>query len=608
MGNYWPTAEEIAYALQSSGTGLSTGGAVLRYRNGQMLCAGGESHTLYLGTTGCGKTTRGTIPLAHNLIDTGEAMIVADSKGLIYSATAPHALAAGYTVYVYNFRNPKESNHWNPLAAPYQKYKNGDRQGAGEMIETDAHSHYQCKEKADPFWPLSARSLYNGAVRTLFEHAQPEQINMASVCNLVTGGNERVGGIPCLRSLVKEMPADSIAAQQMQSYVTTANDTQAGIRSVFLEGLSPFVRNEGMLEMLSSDDLHISEMTGNEKIAVYLIIPDETPIYGEVAGTLINQLMFHFIHLAEDKCQGRLPLTHHFLLEEMGNIAHAIPHLSYLLSAGRSRNIRVHYVLQNLSQLSHAYGEADAETILSNTDVIIAFRTNNWNTLTELSRKCGERRIQRNGHQYTVPLVTPHQLAGMKVGQALVLVAGSLQFITWLPHYTKMFDCSVWQAPVRQIRSESSSYDVFDIVKYTREKHSEPVEKKDIRFLENPPFYRPKPTNLPSFEEFMARVDKRLQEFDDEDEKIADAEQPEEENEQKQRPASGYEVRVISNRFNKSAVAKAISNTCGISADKALFKLFSLPAIFRFDTKEEAEALEEAVAAAHGIAIVEEQT
>ena len=148
--------------------------------------------------------------------------------------------------------------------------------------------------------------------------------------------------------------------------------------------------------------------------------------------------MNHYVRIAEQKYAGKLPIRVNVLLEELGNIGRAITNLPHLMSAGRSRNIRVEFVLQSISQLVDIYGESNATTIMSNCDVRIAFRVNHWDTLTELSRICGEREINCEGHVSREPLITQSQLAAMETGQALVIVSGRIKFITWIPDFTEM--------------------------------------------------------------------------------------------------------------------------------------------------------------------------
>lgn len=241
-----------------------------------------------------------------------------------------------------DFRRIFESARFNPLAAPYELFKTGDpvkKQLAMEMVDELAYTLYPVHDKADPFWPESARSLFVAAVYALFEYADADQVNMASVYQLVAKGEGRMGPSNYLKSFVDILPSDSIASMLLQSYVNTASDTKAGIRSTFLEGLSMFARSEGLIEMLSGDDLHINSLRGDRKTAIYIIIPDETPIFDKLCGVLCSQLMSHYIRVAEDTHGGRLPVRHNFVIEELGNVGSALRNLPHMLSAGRSRNV-----------------------------------------------------------------------------------------------------------------------------------------------------------------------------------------------------------------------------------------------------------------------------
>ncbi len=612
----WATPEEIKTVLcadKNPKTALdnveqkntATGGPILFHKNNRLYHYACEGHTLYLGTSGSGKSRRGTIPLIRSLIKAGEVCIVADPKGEVYRATAPYAKAADYEVILINFRRIFESARFNPLAAPYELFKSGDplqRQVSMELIDELAYALFPAHEKADPFWAESARSLFIAIVFALYEYAEKDQINMASVYQMVVKGERRYATNTYLKSFVENLPDDSVSSMLLQSYVNTASDTKSGIRSTFLEGLSLFTRSEGMIEMLSGDDLHINSLDGNKRIAIYIVTPDETPIFDKISGILCNQLMSHYIRLAEDKYHGRLPLRHNFVIEELGNIGASLKNLPHMLSAGRSRNVRVQYVLQSLSQLNNIYSSSEATTIISNTDVVVAYRTNNWETLTELSRICGEREVVRGNHITREPLITPSQLGAMKTGQALVSVAGALRFITWLPDYEEMFDCSAWIAPKQHVRKIRTKPDIFNIVDYV----SEMRKKKFLEDSNSPPVFTP---SIPSsMDDLMREIDAQIQKLEQEEtDKKQETPRQEDKYAPREKAIAKYELLVVNTGgSNEPWVAKAISNTCKISIVETLRRLDSLPATFRFKTKEEAEAAEKAVTAAGGVAFVKD--
>ena len=628
----WATPEEIKATLNGDSPGgmslrselspvpslkgnvdipTKTGGPVLYSNRGRIWHYGGEGHTMYLGTSGSGKSRRGTLPLLRTLVKAGESYTAVDPKGELHRATVPFAAAEGYEVITIDFRRIFESARFNPLAAPYELFKTGDpvkKQLAMEMVDELAYALYPVHDKADPFWPESARSLFVAAVYALFEYADADQVNMASVYQLVAKGEGRMGPSNYLKSFVDNMPSDSIASMLLQSYVNTASDTKAGIRSTFLEGISMFARSEGLIEMLSGDDLHINSLRGDRKTAIYIIIPDETPIFDKISAILCSQLMAHYIRLAEDKYFGRLPIRHNFVIEELGNVGAALRNLPHMLSAGRSRNVRVQYVLQSLSQLHNIYSSADATTIISNTDVVVAYRTNNWDTLSELSRMCGEREVDRGNHVSREPLITPSQLGAMKTGQALVTVSGSLRFITWLPDYEEMFDCTGWTRPDRHIRVSHTKTKVFDIAKFVNESR-----KKKLLEASGEVSTRTssETTTSSSVDSLIAKIDKRIRELEEE-EKAEEQKQREAEQQVAMKPTSGestfkYEVLVVSiGGSSKPFVVKAVSTACKISVVDAMRKLESLPASLRFKTKKEAVAAEKAISDAGGIALIQE--
>ena len=616
----WSYNSEVKRALCVSGENKK-GGLVLYHSNGKNWVYHGEGHAIELGVSGSGKSRRGTIPLIKSLIEAGESFVVIDPKGEIHYHTAADA-EDGYEIHVIDFRHIFESERWNPLAAPYEHFISGDpvrKQIALEMIDELAHTLYTVSDKADPFWPESARSVFIGATYALMMLGKPEQVNMAGVYQLIARGEERFGGSTVLKEFVDSLPIDSVASMLLQSYVSTASDTRAGIRSTFLEGLSMFARSDGLISMLGADDLHINNLDGATRTAIYIILPDESPIFDSISGVLCSQIMGHYVRLAQDKYNGKLPCRLNVCLEELGNIGKSISSLAHLMSAGRSRNIRCHLVLQSLSQLDTLYGPSEASTIRSNADVLIAFRTNHWETLNELSHKCGEREVDGNNHVSRESLITPSQLASMKTGQALVMISGHTKFITWLPDFTEMFDCSNWKAPRRIVRKGNTKVEVFNIKEYVQE-----VKKKKMRELmgedttpvperfshmasETPrgsttgsTHNGDKESETTSFDvdSLIAKIDAKIAELEAEEA----AEKAKSESVEK-KEASVQEVIILTVGSSKLATIKVIREHTKVTLKEAKDIIDNLPHTFSVSTEEKASRFISALAEVGSIAI-----
>lgn len=599
----WSTDREIKNALKCFNKDKTAGGPVLYYNNGANYVYDKEGHMVILGVSGSGKSRRCTMAMVRSFIESGESFLVIDPKGEIYYETAG-TLKKGADIHVIDFRHIYESEHWNPLALPYELYVSGDpvkKQVALEIVDELAFSLYPVSDKADPFWPESARSVFVAVVLALFDHAKPEQVTMASVYQVIARGEERNGVGTTLKSFVETLNPESVAAMLLQSYVSTANDTRAGIRSTFLEGISMFARSDGLIKMLGSDDLHINGLDGKKQTGIYIILPDESPIFDRLAGILCSEIMSHYIRLAQDKFNGKLPRRLNICLEELGNVGKAIGNLPHMMSAGRSRGIRCQIVLQSLSQLFDIYGQSNATTILSNADVTMAFRTNNWDTLTELSRKCGERDVNDGNHTSREPLITQSQLAAMETGQALIIISGSTKFITWLPDYREMYDFSSWTPPKKRGIATNSTVSTFNISEYVKDARKNKMEAilggNGISHASNISDRMPEPVGDMEIQmdDLVARIDAKIAALEAE------------EAEEKKKAKKTY--RVIVSDYGKEliSVAAAISSASDLTVVQASKRLKKLPAEFSFDTKKEADKVKILVENAGGSATIKRE-
>lgn len=125
-------------------------------------------------------------------------------------------------------------------------------------------------------------------------------------------------------------------------------------------------------------------------------------------------------------------------------------------------------MLQNFSQVNDNYGSSKTTTILSNADVMEAFRTNHLYTFTKLSRKGRERNLDNGNFISCKPLITQSQLRAMETGQALVMSLGRRNFIIWLSDYRDILDFNRWTLPKKRFPRKNSPVPIFDISEYTK--------------------------------------------------------------------------------------------------------------------------------------------
>ena len=445
----WSEESEIKNVLQRVEPNNPSG--IILYSEGDKdnYAYTGEGHSLILGVSGCGKSRRGTIPQIRSFIEGKESFICIDPKGEICKNTAGYAQNT-HKIIVVNFRDPLHSMKWNPLKYAHTLYHKGKKDKSQQMIKDIINIMTKDFHVSnDPFWRIQLENLLGALINILVEFGLEQQCNFLEASRILKedsdtaqrDGTHMRGGL--LSDICKLLPFDSPAKHLLEGYVAiVAETTRTCVIAETQMLLTKFFTTEAIKGLLCNDEIDIASIDADKPLAIYIIIPDENKVFGELAGILVSQLTNHFIMLADDKYNGKLPIRVNLVLEELGNIGGSIPNLPHLMSASRSRNMRLTLVLQSLSQLNDIYGYSAAETISSNADVWMAFRTSNWNTLQELSNKCGQCFIRVGSMSDIQPLITPNQLAAMEVGQALVIISGRTKFITQLPDYSFMFETS----------------------------------------------------------------------------------------------------------------------------------------------------------------------
>ncbi len=81
-------------------------------------------HTLCVGTTSSGKTSRFVVPSLQLMSMTASkpSFVITDPKGELYEKCSNKFAREGYEVKVLDLRNPFQSMQWNPLTYPYQMF------------------------------------------------------------------------------------------------------------------------------------------------------------------------------------------------------------------------------------------------------------------------------------------------------------------------------------------------------------------------------------------------------------------------------------------------------------------------------------------------------
>ena len=394
----WATDSEIKSSLHRTnynGDKPYRGGIPLYADSSSIYVDDSDTHSIIIGSTGSKKTRLIGMPTLRQLAYSGESFIATDPKAELYEKIFPLLEKNEYQIFVLNLRDPLQSNCWNPFTIPYEKYINGQKDKAMELV-TDLANCIVCENSnsREPYWENSASNLLAGLILIMFEYAEKNEIHFKSLRSLRTQAFdicERYNGegIPFIRkNFLKSPSVESFLLTLLSGIADVCDVTRGCILSIFDMALRPFFYQDNLINMLSKSDFEMNSI-GAKKTAVFLIIPDENTLYHRLVSVFVKQCYSELILAAQNQPSKKLPRRVNFLLDEFSTLP-AINDFPAMITASRSRNIRFNLIIQSVNQLRSMYG-CQAETIKGNCENWVFLHSRECELLKEISELCGNR-------------------------------------------------------------------------------------------------------------------------------------------------------------------------------------------------------------------------
>ena len=157
-----------------------------------------------------------------------------------------------------------------------------------------------------------------------------------------------------------------------------------------------------------------------------------------------------------------------------------------MVSAARSRNIKLSFIIQNFSQLNDVYGKEKAETIRGNCGNTIYLLSTELAALEEISKMCGEVKSKKDDKTDSRPLVTVSDLQKLKEEEAIVLRSRMNPYKTKLRYDHKIdWGKDFGKAPYPTRKKEQVP--MFDLKKFVTEKRDKKISEMLGGDLPTPP-------------------------------------------------------------------------------------------------------------------------
>jgi len=310
-------------------------------------------HLLLVAPTGAGKTSGVILP--NLLAEPGtRSLVITDPKRELLRKSTP-ALLHRYpkaNVWTLDFLDPTLSRGYNPLAYVT------DAATADLFAQTWVRNTGESK---DAFWSNAARTLIGAAALHLVATEPEITPPLIALVDLLCGNPAEAVSATLADSPVPEV------RRLARGFLANMAKNERLLGSVFTELPPRFtcLNLPAVCAVTGTNEIDFAQLA-HEPTALYLALD---PQYSRTLAPLTACFFLHFFttlaNIAKAAPSGALPVPVLAYLDEFGTVGH-IPEFASRMATVRSAGIGCLLVVQDLAQLKKAYGEEDADTILSN--------------------------------------------------------------------------------------------------------------------------------------------------------------------------------------------------------------------------------------------------
>ena len=300
----------------------------------------------------------------------------------------------GYKVKVLDLVTPKLSHCYNPFK--YIQDDNDVQKLVANLFKSTTPKG--AGASSDPFWDIAAQMLLSALIFYLKYEAPEDEQNFAVVGEMLRAGKPKEDDedyespLDILFKKLEYRNPDHIAVKYYKDYHSGAGRTLKSIQVTLSSKLEKFNIDE-IANLTMTDEMELDRL-GEEKIAVFAVIPDTHTSYNFLVSILYTQIFQNAFYRADNNYRGALPIPVHFLMDEFANVA--LPDdFDKILSVMRSRNVFVSIILQNLSQLKALF-EKQWESIVGNCDQFLYLGGNEQSTHKCVTELLGKETIDTN--------------------------------------------------------------------------------------------------------------------------------------------------------------------------------------------------------------------
>lgn len=341
-----------------------------------------NNNMLVIGSSGLYKTTS---VMHQNILQFASTYVVLDVKGDTQRKTGNAFLEAGYKIHSLNLVEPERSDRINLMA---------NVENENDVLRLIKALHSSCRKTentaADPFWD-DAVDLFLGAVfyyEWLEARDEGRVAEFNNIVKLIGFESQMVSvfekgeeqQITKLEKLINELEVRKKSSQyppvrEYRKLKTGAPETVGSV-VLMLNAMFKVCETAEIRRIFEHNDIDVRDLglgancDGKTKTVLFLVIPDNNPVYNFIISMFYTQMFDILIRCSDNEIKRPLPLRVEFWLDEFyAGARPADPDV--LLGVIRSRNISMIPMVQSVSQIETIFPGKKWVTVLDNLAVAI---------------------------------------------------------------------------------------------------------------------------------------------------------------------------------------------------------------------------------------------
>lgn len=285
------------------------------------------------GSSGSMKTISFVLTNILELSKYKKSIIVTDPKAEIYRETANYLKSIGYVVKVFNLKDMRHSDRWNPLN---ENENITDVQTSSNVIISNTQRH---DKSGDEFWPRAEENLLK-AFEFYFLETISNNNNLANVYKYIASGD-----IAEIDNIFKKLPPESPARMSYNIFACGSDTIKTSVVTGLGTRLQAF-QNEDLQKLTSETDIDLT-LPAKQPCIYYIVTSDVDATNDFLTSLFFTFLFIKLVRYADTQPLGKCNNNVYCFFDEFANIGQ-IPDFNKKISTVRSRGIALIPILQNV--------------------------------------------------------------------------------------------------------------------------------------------------------------------------------------------------------------------------------------------------------------------